>query len=28
LLTVGILATVFPAYRAARVEPIRILREE
>jgi predicted permease len=28
LLMVGILATVFPAYRAARVEPIRILREE
>src|SRR6267142_1768991 len=28
LLAVGILATVFPAYRAARVEPIRILREE
>jgi predicted permease len=28
LVTVGILATVFPAYRAARVEPIRILREE
>jgi ABC-type antimicrobial peptide transport system permease subunit len=28
LLMVGILATVFPAYRSARVEPIRILREE
>ena len=28
LLMVGIFATVFPAYRAARVEPIRILREE
>ncbi len=28
LLTVGVLATVFPAYRAGRVEPIRILREE
>jgi len=28
LLTVGMLATVLPAYRAARVEPIRILREE
>ena len=28
LVTVGLLATVVPAYRAARVEPIRTLREE
>jgi putative ABC transport system permease protein len=28
LITVGLLATVVPAYRASRVEPIRTLREE
>jgi ABC-type antimicrobial peptide transport system permease subunit len=28
LLLVGILATVIPAYRATRIEPVRILREE
>jgi ABC-type lipoprotein release transport system permease subunit len=28
LVTVGLLATVVPAYRATRVEPIRTLREE
>jgi ABC-type antimicrobial peptide transport system permease subunit len=28
LITVGLLATIVPAYRATRIEPIRILREE
>jgi ABC-type antimicrobial peptide transport system permease subunit len=28
LLLVGILATIIPAYRATRIEPVRILREE
>lgn len=28
LLLVGVLATVIPAYRATRIEPVRILREE
>jgi ABC-type antimicrobial peptide transport system permease subunit len=28
LVAVGLLATVVPAYRATRVEPIRTLREE
>ena len=28
LLLVGILATITPAYRATRIEPVRILREE
>jgi putative ABC transport system permease protein len=28
LLIVGIFATILPAYRAARIEPVRILREE
>jgi len=28
LFSVGLLATVVPAYRATRVEPIRTLREE
>jgi putative ABC transport system permease protein len=28
LVAVGLLATIFPAYRATRVEPIRTLREE
>jgi ABC-type antimicrobial peptide transport system permease subunit len=28
LMAVGLLATVLPAYRATRVEPVRILREE
>jgi predicted permease len=28
LVAVGLLATIFPAYRATRVEPVRILREE
>jgi putative ABC transport system permease protein len=28
LVAVGLLATVIPAYRASRVEPIRVLREE
>jgi predicted permease len=28
LIAVGLLATVLPAYRATRVEPVRILREE
>jgi putative ABC transport system permease protein len=28
LVIVGILATVVPAYRATRVEPIRTLRDE
>jgi putative ABC transport system permease protein len=28
LVTVGVLATVVPAYRATRVEPIRTLRDE
>jgi len=28
LIVVGVLASIIPAYRATRVEPIRILREE
>ena len=28
LLLVGIVATIIPAYRATRIEPVRILREE
>jgi predicted permease len=28
LLIVGVFATILPAYRAARIEPVRILREE
>jgi len=28
LLLVGIVATIMPAYRATRIEPVRILREE
>jgi len=28
LLVVGIFATIIPAYRATRIEPVRILREE
>jgi predicted permease len=28
LVAVGLLATIFPAYRATRIEPVRILREE
>jgi ABC-type antimicrobial peptide transport system permease subunit len=28
LIVVGVLASILPAYRATRVEPIRILREE
>jgi len=28
LVAVGLLATVLPAYRATRVEPVSILREE
>ena len=28
LLMVGIFATMIPAYRATRIEPVRILREE
>jgi ABC-type antimicrobial peptide transport system permease subunit len=28
LLLVGIFATIIPAYRATRIEPVRILREE
>jgi ABC-type antimicrobial peptide transport system permease subunit len=28
LVAVGLLATIFPAYRATRVEPVCILREE
>jgi len=28
LVAVGFLATILPAYRATRIEPVRILREE
>ena len=28
LLVVGIFATIIPAYRATRIEPVRVLREE
>jgi ABC-type antimicrobial peptide transport system permease subunit len=28
LVIVGILANILPAYRATRIEPVRILREE